>query len=146
MVGWHHQLYRHEFEQALGVSDGQGSLVCYSPWCRKESNMTEQLNWTGLSEMQFQSINQSSNQFNLNKNKDNVSKAEKMPKYIYYRKFRILNLYVKSFTIYWVFFEKRVCTQDTGLKCFNKLLTRDTLLCPLLLEYYWPEIYQYSIP
>ena len=32
MVGWHHQLNRHEFEQALGVSEGQGSLVCCSPW------------------------------------------------------------------------------------------------------------------
>ena len=32
MVGWHHQLIGHEFEQALGVGDGQGSLACYSPW------------------------------------------------------------------------------------------------------------------
>ena len=31
-VGWHHQLDGHEFEQALGVGDGPGSLVCYSPW------------------------------------------------------------------------------------------------------------------
>ena len=46
MVGWHHQLDRHESEQALGVGDGQGNLVCYSPWGRKESDMTEQLNWT----------------------------------------------------------------------------------------------------
>ena len=46
MVGWHHQLNGHEFEQAPGVSDGQGSLACYSPWGHKESDMTEQLNWT----------------------------------------------------------------------------------------------------
>ena len=46
MVGWHHQLNGHEFEQALGVGDGQGSLACYSPWGRKELNTTEQLNWT----------------------------------------------------------------------------------------------------
>ena len=46
MVGWHHQLDGHEFEQALGVGDGQGSLACCSPWGRKELNMTEQLNWT----------------------------------------------------------------------------------------------------
>ena len=46
MVGWHHWFYRHEFEQAPEVGDGQGSLACYSPWCGKESNMTEQLNWT----------------------------------------------------------------------------------------------------
>ena len=35
MVGWHHQLNRHEFEQAPGVSDGQGSLACCSPWGHK---------------------------------------------------------------------------------------------------------------
>ena len=39
-----HQLYGHEFEQAQGVGDGQGSLVCCSPWGHKESDMTEQLN------------------------------------------------------------------------------------------------------
>jgi len=43
MVGWHHQLDGHEFVQALGVGEGQGSLVCYSPWGCKESDMTEQL-------------------------------------------------------------------------------------------------------
>ena len=42
MFGWHHQLDGHEFEQALGVGDGQGGLACCSPWARKESNMTEQ--------------------------------------------------------------------------------------------------------
>ena len=46
MVGWHHQLDGHEFEQALGVVDVQGSLVCYSPWGPKESDTTEWLNWT----------------------------------------------------------------------------------------------------
>ena len=46
MVGWHHQLDGHEFEQALGVDDGQGSLVCCSPWSCKELDMTEWLNWT----------------------------------------------------------------------------------------------------
>ena len=45
MVGWHHWLDRHEFEQALGVGDGQESLVHCSPWGYKESVMTEQLNW-----------------------------------------------------------------------------------------------------
>ena len=44
--GWHHQLDGHEFEQALGVDDGQGSLACCSPWGLKESDMTEWLNWT----------------------------------------------------------------------------------------------------
>ena len=36
MVGWHHRLNGHEFEQALGVHGGQGGLVCYSPGVRKE--------------------------------------------------------------------------------------------------------------
>ena len=44
IVGCHHPLNGHEFEQALGVGDGQGSLVYRSPWGRKESDMTEQLN------------------------------------------------------------------------------------------------------
>ena len=44
MVGRHHRLNGHEFEQALGVGDGQGDLVCCSPWGHKESDMTERLN------------------------------------------------------------------------------------------------------
>ena len=55
MVGWHHQLNGHEFEQTLGDGEGQRSLVCCSPWGHKESNTTEQLNnseavwsWTSL--------------------------------------------------------------------------------------------------
>ena len=44
MIGWHHRLNGHEFEQALGVGDGQGSLACCSPWGHKESDMTERLN------------------------------------------------------------------------------------------------------
>ena len=40
MVGWHHQHYGHEFEQALGVADGQGSLACCSPWGHKESELS----------------------------------------------------------------------------------------------------------
>ena len=41
MVGWHHRLNRHEFEQAPGDGEGQGSLACYSPWGHKESVMAE---------------------------------------------------------------------------------------------------------
>ena len=41
MVGWHHQLDGHEFEQAPGVGDGQGILLCCSPWGGKELDMTE---------------------------------------------------------------------------------------------------------
>ena len=44
MVGWHQQLDGHEFEQALGVGDGQGSLACCSLWGRKELDTNERLN------------------------------------------------------------------------------------------------------
>ena len=42
-VGWHHQLNEHEFEQAPGDGEGQESLVCYSPWGCKESDVTKLL-------------------------------------------------------------------------------------------------------
>ena len=45
VVGWHHWLDGHEFEQAPGVGDGQGSLVCCSPWGLKDLDTTEPLNW-----------------------------------------------------------------------------------------------------
>ena len=45
LVGWYHRLNGHEFEQALGVSNGQGSLVCCSPWDHKELDTSEWLNW-----------------------------------------------------------------------------------------------------
>ena len=44
MVGWHHRLDGHEFEQTLGAGNGQGGLVFHSPWGCKESDMTERLN------------------------------------------------------------------------------------------------------
>ena len=49
VVGWHHWLDGHGFGYTLGVGDGQGGLVCCSSWVRKESDMTEWLNWTELS-------------------------------------------------------------------------------------------------
>ena len=48
MVGWHHWLHGYEFEQAPGIGNAQGSLVCYSPWGSIEMDMTEWLNWTEL--------------------------------------------------------------------------------------------------
>ena len=52
MVAWHHPLNGHEFEQALGDGDGQGSLACCSPWGCKESDTTEQLNDNNNSTLQ----------------------------------------------------------------------------------------------
>ena len=48
MVGWHHWFNEHEFEQALGGGDGQGSLVCWSPWGCKQTELRDwtELNWT----------------------------------------------------------------------------------------------------
>ena len=48
MVGWHHWLNGHEFGWTPGVGDGQGGLVCYRPWGRRELDTTEQQNWTEL--------------------------------------------------------------------------------------------------
>ena len=48
MAGWHHQLNGREFGWTLGVGDGQGGLVCCYSWGRKESDTTEQFNWTEL--------------------------------------------------------------------------------------------------
>ena len=50
MVGWHHRLNGHEFEWTPGVGDGQGGLACCNSWGRKESDTTERLNWTELTE------------------------------------------------------------------------------------------------
>ena len=52
MVGWHHQLDGHAFEQAPGIGDGQGSPACCSPWGCQESDTTERLNWTQLNSSQ----------------------------------------------------------------------------------------------
>ena len=49
MVGWHHQVHAHEFEQAPGDGEGQGSLACCSPWSHKESDTTERLNNNNIS-------------------------------------------------------------------------------------------------
>ena len=54
MVGWHHQLNGHEFDQALGVGDRQGGLACCSPWACKESDMTEWPNWHSASSISSQ--------------------------------------------------------------------------------------------
>ena len=48
IIGWHHQLNGHEFEQAPGVGDGQAGLACCSPWGHKELDVTERLNWSTI--------------------------------------------------------------------------------------------------
>ena len=50
MVGWHHWLDAHEFGWTLGAGDGQGGLACCGSWGRKESDTTERVNWTELTE------------------------------------------------------------------------------------------------
>ena len=51
MVGWHHRLDAHEFVWTPGVGDGQGGLACSDSWGHKESDTTERLNWTELTEV-----------------------------------------------------------------------------------------------
>ena len=53
MAGWHHQLDGHEFGWTQGVGDGQGGLVCCNSWDGRDSDMTERLNWTELSQKRF---------------------------------------------------------------------------------------------
>ena len=57
MVGWHHQLNRHEFEQTPVGGEGQGSLLCSSPWDLKESDMTEWLNNDNNNEQELRKCN-----------------------------------------------------------------------------------------
>ena len=57
MVGWHNRLDGHKFEQVPEVGDGQGSLVCCSPWGHTESYSTEQLTWTELSFKRIFNVN-----------------------------------------------------------------------------------------
>ena len=59
MVGWHHWLNEHEFEQAPEVGDGLGSLACCSPRGDKESDVTEQLNWTAKNDTKKEAENRS---------------------------------------------------------------------------------------
>ena len=68
MVGWHHWLDGHEFEYALGVGDGQGSLVCCSPWGHKQLDMTERLNWTELTCKIFWASSSSSEKIRTKRN------------------------------------------------------------------------------
>ena len=56
MAGWHHWFDGHESEWTLGVGDGQGGLACCDSWGRKESDMTERLNWTTVLYSRFLSF------------------------------------------------------------------------------------------
>ena len=59
MAGWHHWLEGHESQWILEVGDGQGGLACCDSWGRKESDTTEQLNWTELNWILWQSCQKS---------------------------------------------------------------------------------------
>ena len=65
IFGWHHWPDGHKFEQTPGDGEGQGSLACCSPWGHKESDVTEQLNWTDLKELIYWKISFLSHTHNL---------------------------------------------------------------------------------
>ena len=56
MAGWYHRLDGHEFGWTLGDGDGQGGLACCTSWGRKESDTTEQLNWTELKSILYANL------------------------------------------------------------------------------------------
>ena len=62
IVEWHHWLDGHEFEQAPGAGEVQGSLARCSPWGHKEPDRTEQLNWTGQDSKEIKPVNPKGNQ------------------------------------------------------------------------------------
>ena len=72
MVGWYHWLNGHEFEQTPGDGEGQGSLVCCSPWGHKESDTTERLNTNNHSIIMFFSINYNFENLKSNKKRDYI--------------------------------------------------------------------------
>ena len=77
-VGWHHRLNGHEFEQILGDNEGQGSLACCCPWCRKKSDMTEWLN-NNLGKRKYFSTPLTSDNVNLEFPEATVCLMEKLP-------------------------------------------------------------------
>ena len=85
-VGWHHRLDGHDCEQALGVGDCQGGLACCSPWGRKDSDMTEQLNWTDSWFPLLYSRNQHNivKQWYSNKKKNFFLKHSEIPTHSHY--------------------------------------------------------------
>ena len=63
MLGWHRKLNGHEFEEALVVGDGRGSLACCSPWGRKKLDMTDRLNYTWIFSIQILVLKEKKNKY-----------------------------------------------------------------------------------
>ena len=89
MVGWHHQLNGHEFEQTLGDSEGQGSLTRYSPWDCKESDATEQLNNNNN-----KAFLKSKVQYSMCASQDSAEKQNRVYMYIHTK-----HTYIKKFVL-----------------------------------------------
>ena len=107
MIGWHHRLNGHEFEWTPRVGDGQGGLVCCSPWGRKELDTTEQPNWTEW----IQSFTKCYGQY-----------ANHSDKHVYFLLFRI-----------WIHFNYKLIHESSGLKNYYNKLKVSTDLALLLL-------------
>ena len=83
MVGWHHRLNGHEFEQTLGDSEGQGSLACCSSWGCKDSDMTQRLNSNKKQVFQQQAEDRSSIRIIAVKSQDYQSGLKTNKTYLY---------------------------------------------------------------
>ena len=73
---WHHQLNRHEYEQTLGYSEGQGSLACFSPWGCKESDKMEKAGWGAGQRMRWLDSISDSKDMRLSKLWETVKERE----------------------------------------------------------------------
>ena len=101
MAGWHHWLYGHEFGWTPGVGDGQGGLVCCNSWGRKESDTTEQQNWTELNWRLDKTLHMDITRWSTPKSDWLYSLQPKMEKFYTVNKNKTKNcLWLRSWTPY----------------------------------------------
>ena len=103
MIGWHHRFNGHEFEQAPGDGEGQGSLASCSPWGRKEPDMTQQLNSRNTEQTMNYSLNRPWTTFpqmqHLSFGKDDGKRGTDSAQTVYKEKIYFVNKYVTKYVI-----------------------------------------------
>ena len=96
MAGWQHRFNGHEFEWTPGVGDGQGGLECWDLWSRKESDMTEWLNWTEY--LDIQHLNKT-----ISWKTEQINGVEKTPRRIFTLGWKLYFVAVYSLNRVWLF-------------------------------------------